>query len=67
MSNAISNISAALGYDVAETMLAGGASLAAVLAFESARYESFPVDADCSPASVRDLTVAFETVRPVSR
>jgi len=65
--NAIAKISTALGYDAAESMLAAGASLASVLAFEAARYESFSVDADCSPESMRDATMPAPlaaTVRP---
>lgn len=70
MANAIARISASLGYDAAESMLANGTSLASVLAFESTRFEAFPIEADCSPASIRDLTTPapmLATVRPGKR
>lgn len=67
MANAIANISAALGYDVAETMLAEGASLASVLAFEALRVSTYEIDRDCSPASTRDLTIPASTVAPAKR
>jgi hypothetical protein len=64
MSNAISNISSALGYDAVETMLASGRPLSECYAFASLASD-MASDKDVSPASVRSTELA--TVRPAKK
>lgn len=64
MSNAINQISSALGYDAVESMLAAGKPLSACYAFAAVEASNWSVDADASPASTRAVTLAPATVRP---
>jgi hypothetical protein len=64
MSNAVKSISAALGYDAVETMLASGAPLSSAYAFAAVEAGNWSVGADASPASTRAATLAPATVRP---
>ncbi len=60
MGSTVANISAALGYDVAETMLSQGMSLASVLAFVAVASDVV-VASDDSSASSSAQTVAPST------
>lgn len=61
MSNAIANISAALGYDAVETAILTSFSLACAVA--AAQCELAAVEQDVSPESFRP-TILAETVAP---
>ncbi len=65
MSNAVANISAALGYDAVETMLAAGRSLADCYAFAAVALDNVSSDEVC-PVSATVLA-DLATVRPGSR
>lgn len=65
--SAINRIGNALGYDAAESMLASGLSLSAVLAFAAATAEQAPLpEGDVAPVSLRP-TQAAATVAPSTR
>lgn len=61
-SAAIQNVSKALGYDVAETMLSEGFSLAAVYALASMQAEASDLDSE-SPETCRTVLATI----PVGR
>lgn len=67
MSNAIANISSALGYDAVETMLATGRSLADCYAFAVVAGDNVTVDEVCPVSCATVLADSTATVRPGSR
>lgn len=67
MSNAIANVSAALGYDAVETMLASGRSLADCYRFAAVAGDNVSCDEVCPVSCDTVLADSSATVRPGSR
>lgn len=65
MSNAVANISAALGYDAVETMLAAGRPLSECYAFAAVAADSS--EDSCPVSCPTVLADSSPTVRPGSR
>lgn len=67
MSNAVANISAALGYDAVEAMLAGGRSLADCYRFAAMASDLVSSDDSCPSSADTVLADSTATIRPGSR